>query len=437
MIAGLSGFLFGYDEGIIAGALSALRADLAMSPWVEGLVTAAVPLGSLAGGRIASSLGRRGALITAGALFALGALLSAFAASQEALGLARLTLGLAIGVAAVAAPLYIAENAPARRRGMLVSFYQLAITLGILGAYVAGFGLGDNWRTMFLIGVVPGVVLAAAMFTLRDTPRWLMLRGREAEARAALIRASRSDGQTDCDSAIDRQLAEIRQSVSGAAQTAGWRSLFSRRVLPATIVGVGLFVLQQLSGINAVIYYAPLVFREAGFDGHATQLLATIGVGVINVAMTIVSMLLIDRVGRRLMLYLGFAGTALSLAVIACAAAFQTPWLNAIALAGLFVYIAAFALSVGPIPWLMMAEIFPLEVRPLGMGLASIANWTFNAIVVAVFPIALGAFGLASVFSFFAAACLAGLLFTRYCVTETAGDTLEAIEKRLVGLAPA
>lgn len=432
IIAGLSGFLFGYDEGVIAGALAALHARFSLAPLVEGLITAAVPFGalfgSLAGGRLADSLGRRGALVTAGTLFAAGAALSALADGAAVLCAARLTLGLAIGFAAVAAPLYIAENAPPAHRGMLVSFYQLAITLGILGSYTAGFALGDGWRTMFAIGALPGAALALAMLAMRDTPRWLVLRGRDGEARAVLARSA--PGATAEE--LEAQLQEIRDAARAPHQNAAaWTALFSRRVLPATIVGVGLFALQQLSGINAVIYYAPMVFAASGFDTHAAQLMATIGVGAVNVAVTVLAMALIDRIGRRRMLYLGFSVTAASLAVIAVAAASGAAWLNAVALAGLFAYIAGFAISLGPLPWLMMSEIFPLDVRPLGMGLAAISNWTLNALVVMLFPMALSAFGLALTFAFFAACCAAGLAFTRLYVPETAGASLEQIEAKL------
>jgi len=428
IIAGLSGFLFGYDEGVIAGALSSLRQAFIISPWLEGCMTAAVPFGalfgSLAGGWLADRYGRRGALILAGTMFSIGAVVSSLAWDAASLTAARLAIGLAIGLAAVAAPLYISENAPARHRGMLVSFYQLAITLGILGAYVAGYVFESSWRTMFAIGMIPGAILAIAMAAMHDTPRWLMLRGRETEAHGALVR-------NGLGAQVDAELEGIRRSIAATPAKVRWSALFSRRVLPATTVAVGLFVLQQLSGINAVIYYAPLVFHEAGFGSHSAQLLATIGIGVVNVAMTLVSMALIDRIGRRRMLYIGFAGAAVSLAVIASAAASRLPWLNAVAFASLLAYIAAFAISIGPLPWLMMSEIFPIDVRPLGMGLASIANWAFNALVVFAFPALLGMMGLTGVFAGFAVACLVGVAFTWALVPETTGASLEDIEARL------
>lgn len=310
-IAGMAGFLFGFDEGVIAGALSLLRAQFGIDPVLEGVVTAAVPFGalfgSLAAGRIAETRGRRHSLLLAGGLFVVGALLAALATGAFMLTLARLVLGLAIGIAAIVAPLYISENAPAGRRGMLVSIYQLAVTLGILGAYLVGYAFSDSWRSMFALGMVPGLALAVGILLMPDTPRWLAARGRLAEARAAIARVR---GAAPAAAEVEAELAAIRRAAEGPAGKAGWADLLAPSVRPALIVGVGLFVLQQLSGINAVIYFAPTVFQHSGFDSHATQLLATIGIGLVNTLMTFAGMALIDRIGRRALLFLGFAGTA-------------------------------------------------------------------------------------------------------------------------------
>lgn len=200
---------------------------------------------------------------------------------------------------------------------------------------------------------------------------------------------------------------------------------------PALIVGVGLFLLQQLSGINAVIYYAPTVFQEAGFDSTDTQILATIGVGVVNVLMTLVGMMLIDRIGRRRLLLIGFAGTAAGLGLIAVGALSGVESLDILAVVGLMIYIAAFAASLGPLPWVMMAEVFPLHVRGLAMSLTSVANWGFNFLVVMSFPMLVAGLGLGGVFSIYAVVCLIGLAFTLRRVPETSGVSLEAIERHL------
>lgn len=436
-IAGLAGILFGYDEGVIAGALGYLRHTFAISPGAEGLMTSAVPLGALVGaivaGKAAERFGRRATLLAAAVLFVIGAVASSLITAIWMLSAARLVLGFAVGVAALVAPLYISESAPAAQRGLLVSIYQLAVTLGILGAYVINFALEDNWRTMFLLGAVPGLALFLGMVFLSDTPRWLATRrGRDAAHKAlASLR-----GLPGTDRGVETELAQIMAADaaghSADQSTARWASLLAHDVRPALIVGVGLFVLQQFSGINAIIYYAPTVFKEAGFDSHGTQLMATMGIGVVNVLMTFVGMALIDRIGRKPLLYIGFVGAALSLAVISVGAWTKAEWFNFVALPALIVYIAAFAASLGPLPYVMMSEVFPHRVRALGMGVATLANWALNFLVVLTFPVLVSEFGLGEVFAFYALICFIGLFFTNRYVPETNGVPLEAIEAHLV-----
>ncbi len=326
-IAAIAGVLFGFDEGVIAGALHLLRIDFSITPVSEGFMTAAVPLGALMGaivaGRLADPVGRRSLLIAAAALFCLGALFAALAGSMSMLTVARLVLGLAIGVAGVMAPLYIAESVPPARRGMLVSVYQLAITIGILSAYGVNLAFSESWRLMFACGILPGLALFFGMVRMSDSPRWLVQKGRDAQAQQALARLG---GTTADDPAVTIERERIARAVKADQHlNGGFTDLFTARVRPALIVAVGLFALQQLCGINAVIYYAPTIFAHAGFDSTGTQLMATIGIGVVNVAMTIVGMMLIDRLGRRRLLLGGFAGAAASLALIAFAAASSHP----------------------------------------------------------------------------------------------------------------
>ncbi len=439
VIAGLAGILFGFDEGVIAGALGFLRDTFAIAPGAEGLMTAAVPLGALFGavaaGYAAERLGRRASLLAAAVLFILGAVASSLISAVWMLSAARLVLGFAVGIAALVAPLYIAESAPARQRGMLVSIYQLAVTLGILGAYIVNYALGDDWRTMFLLGAVPGLALFVGMLFLTDTPRWLAAhRGGEA-AHEALARLR---GVSPADPGIERELGQILAADAEAQDgpAAKWRDLLAESVRPALVVGVGLFALQQFSGINAVIYYAPTVFKEAGFDSHDIQILATMGIGVVNVLMTLVGMALIDRIGRKPLLYIGFAGAAVSLAMISLGAWTQAQWLDVIAILGMVLYIAAFAASLGPLPYVMMSEVYPRHVRALGMSMATLANWGLNFVVVFSFPILVAAFGLGGVFAFYSLICVAGLFFTRRYVPETNGVPLEAIEAHLAAGRP-
>ncbi|WP_084651485.1 sugar porter family MFS transporter [Ottowia thiooxydans] len=437
-LAGLAGILFGFDEGIIAGALGPLRGAFTISPLDEGLMTAAVPLGALFGamlaGRAAERYGRRAMLMAAGILFTLGAVGASMITAIWMLSAARLALGVAVGIAAMVAPLYISESAPPAKRGVLVAVYQLAITLGILLAYLANFGLGDAWRSMFLLGALPGIALFVGMFFMRDTPRWLQARGRTGEARAALARLH---GLPPSDARIDAELAQIAQAgQTESRDVARWRELAAPAVRPALIVAMGLFLLQQLSGINAVIYYAPTVFKEAGFDSHSTGLMATIGIGIVNVLMTVVGMLLIDRIGRRRLLAVGFVGTAVSLSMISIGAMTESQSLDVVATIGLVLYIAAFAVSLGALPWVMMAEVFPRRVRSLGMSAATLANWGLNFLVVFLFPVLIATIGLGGVFAVFALACLTGIWFTLRYVPETSGVPLEVIEAHLLSGLP-
>ena len=317
-IAAIAGFLFGYDEGVIAVARPLLEKDFPMTPLVGGFMTAAVPLGALLGASIAGPItdrfGRRRVLMTAAALFAIGALIAAGMTATWILVAARLVLGFAIGLAAVTAPLYIAESAPLAIRGALVSTYQLAITVGILASYLTGLAItGDGmWRAMFALGAVPGLLFLIGLVFLPESPRWLVLRGYLDRARVSLQRL-RGAGAP-----VEQELDEIaRTARAQSGAKAGYATLLEPTVRPALVVGVGLFFLQQLSGINAVIYYAPEIFNHAGFDSAETQILATTGVGVVNFLTTILAMYLIDKIGRRPLLVLGFIGTAATMATIA------------------------------------------------------------------------------------------------------------------------
>lgn len=431
-IAAISGFLFGYDEGVIAVARPLLDKDFPMSPGVGGFMTAAVPLGALVAaalaGRIADRFGRRRALMAAAVLFIVGSLAAAGITAVWILVVARLVLGLAIGLAAVSAPLYISETAPLAIRGTLVSTYQLAITVGILSSYLTGVAIdGDGmWRHMFGLGAVPAILFLAGLIFLPESPRWLILNGSIEEARASLLRLRGAD------TATDRELGEIVDSVRAeAGKKSGYRALLDPTIRPAVIVGAGLFFLQQLSGINAVIYYAPEIFGQAGFDSVGTQILATAGVGMVNLLTTVLAVYLIDRVGRRPLLVAGFLGAAATLLLISFAVVNPTLVPAWVIIAALMLYIASFAVSIGPLPHVLMSEIFPLRARGPGMSMASISNWAFNFLVVFTFPLMLAGPGLAITFAVFAAICLAGIFFTLTRVPETTGRSLEAIEDYL------
>lgn len=431
-IAAIAGFLFGYDEGVIAVAEPLLAKDFPMSPAVRGFMTAAVPLGALIAaifaGPIVDRFGRRRVLMVAASIFTAGALIAGAITALWMLVAARLMLGIAIGLAAVAAPLYISETAPLRSRGAMVSTYQLAITVGILVSYLAGLAItGDGtWRHMFGLGAVPGLLFLVGLAFLPESPRWLILKGHTDLARAGLGRLR--DARWSVDAELDEMVATARAE---AGRSAGYKALLGPCIRPAVIVAVGLFFLQQLSGINAVIYYAPEIFRRAGLDSAETRILATVGIGIVNVATTVLAMVLIDRLGRRPLLVLGFAGAAATMLVIALAVTNPTLLPAWLAIAMLMLYVASFAIAIGPLPHVMMSEIFPLRLRGPGMSTASISNWGFNVVVVFAFPLMLAGPGLAFTFTMFAALCLGGIVFTLLRVPETTGYSLETIEKHL------
>ncbi|MEA2738901.1 MAG: transporter, family, galactose:H+ symporter, partial [Acetobacteraceae bacterium] len=300
-LSALFGFLFGFDEGVIAGALPFIARQFTISPVAEGFMTAAVPLGAVAGAVIAAAwsdrFGRRRVLLACSMLFGAGSILSGIAPGIAVLTVARLMLGIAIGASALAAPMFLAELAPAQRRGAIVSAFQLMITVGILVSYLIGlaFAGSGHWRTMLVLGVVPAIVTFGGMVGAVESPRWLVLRHRSEDA-AAVLRDLQPDlGRP----VIDRMVAEIEATTHTSGDAPGWSAFLAPGVRRITIFAMMAFLLQQVSGINAVIYYAPRILHSGGYGTTGEQLLGTVGIGVINVLMTFVAILSVDRLGRR------------------------------------------------------------------------------------------------------------------------------------------
>ncbi len=430
-LSALFGFLFGFDEGVIAGALPFIGKQFDISPVAEGFMTAAVPLGAVAGAIIAAAwsdrFGRRRVLLACSVLFGIGSIICGLAPEVVVLTIARLMLGIAIGASALAAPMFLAELAPAERRGAIVSAFQLMITVGILVSYLTGLVLADSghWRTMLMLGVVPAVVTFGGMIGAAESPRWLVMRNRSAEA-ADVVRSLQPDLAP---AQIDRMMKEIEEKSHATGDVPTWNAFLAPSVRRITIFAMMAFLLQQVSGINAVIYYAPRILHSSGFGSMGEQLLGTVGIGVINVAMTFVAILSVDRLGRRPLFIFAFVGTTLSLLVIAWAmGAAEAP---IVGLVGLFAYIAVFAMSLGPLPWLYMSELFPLQLRSRGMALASVTNWSFNFMVVFLFPVATKHLGTMGTMLVFAAFCAAGVAYAWVWAPESKGESLEALETRL------
>jgi sugar porter (SP) family MFS transporter len=433
-VAALGGLLFGYDTGVISSALLFVRQYLHLSATAQGIVVSAVLAGAMVGAATAGSLsdryGRRRIILAAALLFVLGAGLSALATSLSGLLAGRVLVGIAIGTASMLTPLYLAEISPAQHRGAIVSLNQFCITLGILVSYLVGYAFAETaegWRWMLGIGAFPGVVLWVGMIALPESPRWLAGHGRSGDAGAVLERLR---GATD----ISRELQELRADVAREGHLhVAWTGLLAPALRVPLVIGLGLAMFQQITGINTVIYFAPVIFQSAGLPSAATAILATAGVGAVNVIVTVVSIRLIDRMGRRKLLFWSLGGMASMLLVLAATfyihASEALAWISLIAVAG---YVGFFALGLGPVFWLLISEIFPLSLRGRAMSLATVANWAFNFIVSVTFLDLVGAVGSAGAFLIYALLTAAALMFTATVVPETKGYSLEEIEAQLM-----
>jgi sugar porter (SP) family MFS transporter len=430
-ITALGGLLFGYDTGVVSGALLFIKKDFGgLSSFQQELVTSLLlvgaVVGALAAGRVSDWIGRRFTVLITAAVFIVGVLLAAFTPTYPTLLVARIIIGLAVGSASMVVPLYIGEIVPPRVRGGLVSLNQLAITVGILGSYLIDYGLSGtgNWRLMFGLAAIPAAALFLGMLFQTESPHWLIRQGREDEARAVLRRVR-------YDSDIEAEVSEVREI---SQREGGLRDLVSPKVRPLLMVGVLLAVFQQITGINTVIYYAPTLLQGAGF-GNSGALLANVVNGAVNVGMTIVAIWLLDRVGRRPLLLSGTAGMAVGMAITALSflgGEHLTGALAIVAVLGLLVYTGSFAIGLGPVFWLLIAEIYPLKIRGAAMSVASMANWAANFVVTVSFLTLLSAIGGVGAFFLFGFLTLVALAYFWRRVPETKGRSLQEIERDLV-----
>jgi sugar porter (SP) family MFS transporter len=428
-IAALGGLLFGYDTGVISGAILFITKQFSLSSTMEEIVVSAVLVGAVVGASVGGALtdrfGRRGLIIVAGVIFIASSLGTALSPSVPFLIAARVVSGIAIGVASFISPMYIAELVPARVRGALVAVNMLAITTGIVAAYLTDYALTGNggWRWMFGLGVVPAVALTIGMWFLPDSPRWLISKSRIDEARKALARL-RSPEE------IVPEVADIEQST---AKTSGdWKTeLFRPALRMPLMIGIGVALFQQLSGINTVIYYAPTIFKFAGFQSASNSILAAVGLGVVMLCSHVAAIFLLDRVGRRPLLLVGIAGQIVGLAALGAAFHFKqlSSSIGDIAIGSLVVYVVCFAFGIGPIFWLLISEIYPLAVRGAAMSVATVANWGMNLVVAVTFLTLAGAVGHAWTFWIYGVITIGAWLFIYKLVPETKGKTLEQIEE--------
>ena len=431
-LAALAGLMFGLDIGVISGALGFIgkefRINDTVQEWVVSSMMFGAAMGAVLAGYLSASFGRKRSLILSAVLFVASSLLCAFAWSVTVLIAARVILGVAIGLATFTAPLYISEIADERRRGSMISTYQLMITVGILVAFVSDalLAYGGAWRWMLGLVAVPGALFLAGVFLLPDSPRWLMMRGREREAIAVL-----TDLRND-PAVARREAAEIEAQLQQKQH--GW-SLFSgnSNFRRSVMLGVLLQVMQQFTGMNVVMYYAPRIFKLAGF-GESAQMWGTAIVGVVNVLATFIAIGLVDRWGRRPMLVMGFAVMALGMSILGVLiyAGIDSETQRILAIAVLLCFITGFAFSAGPLIWVLCSEVQPLKGRDFGIAASTFTNWVANFIVGLTFLTMLNSLGNAETFWVYAALNALFIVVTLMLVPETKGVSLEAIERKLM-----
>lgn len=429
IIASLGGMLSGYDTGVISGALLFINESWDLTDYMQGILVSAVLIGAVIGaainGVLADIFGRKKIIISTAIIFILGSILCAFAPNVYILILSRMLVGLAVGIVNFVVPLYLSEVSPKQLRGTLVSLYQWAITAGILFSYMINSAFAQavfNWRWMLFAGVFPGTILLVGMMFLGDTPRWLLSKNREAEARKIL---KKIEPDVDLEAEVKHIKTTLRYEGSGTKV-----ALKKWMIMPA-VVGIGIMFAQICTGINTIIYYAPTIFKIAGFDSNLNAIYATTGIGIVNFLMTIVAIFFTDKLGRKPLLYIGLTGVMLSLAALGFAFRFEAllgdnmKW---VAVGSLVTYIICFAMSLGPIGWILVSEVFPLKIRGVAMSMCTVANFGFNFFVVSSFPVLLHRIGGAYTFWMFAAVSFLCIIFVYYCVPETKGISLEQIE---------
>lgn len=428
LIGALGGLLFGYDTGIIAGALLYIRKDFRLTALEQGLLVSSLVFGALGGavttGYLSDRFGRRRLLLLAGAVYGGCAIGAALAPTVAILIGFRLLLGLAVGVSSVLVPLYLAETAPTSARGALTSLNQLMIAIGIFLSYLATFALSGSgdWRLMLALAVLPAVLMLAGLWFQDESPRWLIAQGRAEEARTVLARA-REPGE------VEREMAEIHRAGEAGAQW-GLRELLRQRGLRrGMLLAAFLATFQQLLGINTIVYYAPTILNAAGF-GESAAILNSVGLASLSIVATVIAASTVDRIGRRPLMLGGLIAMVLSMAalgVVFFSSALHSMEGKVISVACLALFKAAFSLSWGPLVWVMLPELLPLRVRGTAMGVAVFLNWATNFLVSLLFPVVLAA-GAGAAFELFAGFGLIAWVLTARWLPETTGRSLEAIE---------
>ena len=439
VVATFGGLLFGYDTGVINGALAPMTRFFGLTPVTEGVVTSVLLLGAavgaMLGGRLSDRYGRRSNILLLAIIFLVGALGCVFAPNLTVMVVSRFILGLAVGGASVTVPVYLAEVAPTERRGAIVTRNELMIVIGQFSAFVINAIIGNIWgehdgvwRYMLAIAALPAVALFVGMLRMPESPRWLIGQGRDSDA-LAVLKQLRSP---------ERAVAEIAEVHRLAAmdteeKTGGWRDLGTPWVRRIVLIGIGLAVAQQVTGINSVMYYGTQLLTEAGFSASGA-LIANTANGALSLAGVIVGFTLIRKFDRRVLLTTGFIGTTIAHVLIGTSSLVIPDGLGRayviLFLTVLFVFITQ--ATIAPIVWLMLAEIFPLKIRGFGLGISVFCLWIANFAIGLCFPIVVAEFGISVTFFAFAILGLLSLVFVVTSVPETRGRSLEEVEVQTI-----
>lgn len=425
--AALAGFLFGFDTVVISGADKKLQSLWSSSDTFHGMVVMAMALwgtvaGAFSGSIPTNKLGRKKTLLIIGVLYTVSALGSAFANDPWTFAAFRFIGGLGVGASTIAAPAYISEIAPAKDRGRLVSLYQFNIVLGILIAFISNYllsGIGENaWRWMLGVEAIPAAIYTLLVFSIPRSPRWLLSRSRVAEAKKTL-------GIINPDLDADKLMQELTSDDNRPSR----ETIFMKKYRFPLLLAFLIAFFNQLSGINAFLYYAPRIFQEAGL-GESTALLSSIGIGITNMAFTLLGVFLIDKLGRKTLMYFGAVGYIISLSLVAMA--FFLGWSGMAVPVFLFLFIAAHAIGQGTVIWVFISEIFPNHLRASGQAFGSSTHWVLAAAIPSLIPLLFSSIGAGVVFLVFAIMMVLQLLFVIFIMPETKGVSLEELSKKLI-----
>lgn len=425
IIAMFGGLMFGFDISIISGANASLQTHFNLSEFELGWGTSSLLLGAMLGafgsGVLTDKYGRKKVLIYVALIFALSCLGSAISHTFIFYVLSRVLGGLSVGAASVLSPMYVAEVAPTRIRGTLVSIYQLTIVIGILISYLINYGLYgvvNDWRWMFATGIVPSVLFFIGLFFIPESPRWLYLKGYKEESKRIITRVAGADY-------ADAEIAEIEKTLGINVRRTKLKDLFSLSMRKVVLMGFLLAVFVQLTGMNAVVDYAPKIFQRAGFE-IKNALMNTSFIGLINFLFTFIAILVIDKVGRRKLYLIGSIG--MSATLICLAITFLLKLDGIFTMISVLAFVAFFASCIGPVFWTLVSEIFPNRIRGKAVAFTSLVQWSVNFWVVLLFPSFLDLFGGGITFLFFALMNMLQFVIVKYYLPETRGKSLEEIE---------